>query len=108
MKIVRMKYKKYIITIALGVLLVGFLGDNSVLAHRRNKQRIAQLKQEKARYLAEYQHTQERIYRFQTDLKEKERIGREQHFLKMPDEDIYVLSDDTVTINVEPGHETVE
>ena len=105
-RVARIKYKKYIITIAVGVLLVGFLGDNSVLAHRRYKQRIAELKQVKANYLADYQRSEKRIYEFQTDKREVVRIGRERHYMKMPDEDIFVLSDDTVTINAE--HETVE
>ena len=107
-KIVKMKYKKYIITLAIGVVLVGFLGDNSVLAHRRYKQRLAELKKEKERYLADYQRTQKQIYLYQTDVREVERIGRERHYMKLPDEDIFVLSDDTVTTIVEPGHETVE
>ena len=107
-KIVKLKYKKYIITIAIGIVLVGFLGDNSVLAHRRNKQRLAQLKQEKERYLIDYQNSQKKIYLFQTDVREVERIGRERHFMKLPNEDIFVLSDDTVTVQVQSGHETVE
>lgn len=96
MKVVKLKYKKYIITIILGVLLVGILGDNSVLAHRRNKQRIAALKKEKAHYMEEYQRTQAQIFLFQTDIREVQRIGRERHLMKMPDEDIFVLSDDTI------------
>ena len=103
-----MRYKKYVIVMAIGVLLIGFLGDNTVLAHRRYQARIKELRKEKARYEADYQRTQAQIYRFETDVREVQRIGRERHFMKMPDEDIFVLSDDTIQSTVEPGHETVE
>jgi len=106
--VLRMKYKKYIIVLAIGVVLIGFLGDNTVLAHRRYQARIKELKAEKARYEADYQRTQAQIYQFETDVNEVRRIGRERHFMKMPDEDIFVLSDDTIKSNVEPGNETVE
>ena len=89
-----MRYKKYVIVMAIGVLLIGFLGDNTVLAHRRYQARIKELRKEKARYEADYQRTQAQIYRFETDVREVQRIGRERHFMKMPDEDIFVLSDD--------------
>ena len=108
MGIVKMKYKKYIIVLAVGVVLIGILGDNSVLAHRHYKARIKELQQEKARYVAEYERTQAQIFAFETDVNEVRRIGRERHFMKMPDEDIFVLSDDTLQQKTEPGHETVE
>jgi len=94
--VARIKYKKYFVVLVLGIIVVGFVGDNSVLAHRRNQKVIAGLKAEKARYLDKYQQTQGQIYKFNTDVKEMERIGREYHFMKMPDEDIFVLSDDTL------------
>ena len=106
--VIRLRYKKYIIVLAVGVVLIGFLGDNTVLAHRRYQARIKELKKEKARYEADYQRTQAQIYQFETDVREVRRIGRERHFMKMPDEDIFVLSDDTIQSQVEPGHETVE
>ena len=108
MGIVKMKYKKYIIVLAVGVVLIGILGDNSVLAHRHYKARIKELQQEKARYVAEYVRTQAQIFAFETDVNEVRRIGRERHFMKMPDEDIFVLSDDTLQQKKDPGHETVE
>ena len=108
MSIVKMKYKKYIIVLAIGVVLIGVLGDNSVLAHRHYKARIRELQQEKARYEADYQRTQAQIYAFETDVNEVRRIGRERHFMRMPDEDIFVLSDDTLQTKTDADHETVE
>lgn len=108
MSIVKMKYKKYIIVLAIGVVLIGVLGDNSVLAHRHYKARIRELQQEKARYEADYQRTQAQIFAFETDVNEVRRIGRERHFMRMPDEDIFVLSDDTLQTKTDADHETVE
>ena len=35
-------FTKYALTIVIGVLLVGFVGENSVWAHLRNMRRISQ------------------------------------------------------------------
>jgi len=35
--VARIKYKKYIVVLVLGVLLVGFIGESTVVAHLRNK-----------------------------------------------------------------------
>lgn len=93
----RMKFKRYIVVLALGVIVVGFLGDNSIMAHLRNKQRINELTEEINQNLALTRHNQERLHLLRTDPKEVERIGRERYFMKKADEDIFVLSDDNET-----------
>ena len=44
----------------------------------------------------------------QTDMKVVERVAREQHFMKMDDEDVFVLSDDDPKPQTLTGNETVE
>ena len=99
---------KYLLVLALGVLLVGFIGDNSVVAHMRNKSRISELKAEIAEHKALTKANLQRTYQLQTDMNTVERIAREQHFMKMDDEDVFVLSDDDITPTPPTANETVE
>ena len=108
MAFLRLKYNKYIIVLALGVFIVGFLGENSVVAHLRNKVRIGELKREVARNIAVTKSNVEQIDKLQTDLKTVEKVGRERYFMKMDDEDIFVLSDDDPTPESIIEDETVE
>ena len=71
---------KYLITIVIGVLVVGFIGENSYLQQAKNYRQITHLKNEIETY---------------------EKIARERYFMKTDDEDIFVLSDDAV--KEEPG-----
>ncbi len=89
-----MKYMKYIIVCILGVILVGFLDENSVWAHLRHKRQLNQLDQEIEVYTKQYQRDQARIYELDDDPKAMERIARERYFMKTDDEDIFVLSEE--------------
>ena len=94
LKVWRNLYVKYALVIILGVLLVGFLDENSVWSHMRNKQRIGELQEEIERYDASYQHDQALIRELDRNPKAMEKIARERYFMKADDEDIFVLSDD--------------
>ena len=108
MKFVHLKYHKYIIVMVLGVLLLGFVGDNSLVAHMRYKSRIRQLQAEIATHNAMTKANLEQLYLLQNDVKTVERVGRERYFMKRPDEVIFVLSDDSIAPQTPTGHETVE
>ncbi|MCR4959776.1 MAG: septum formation initiator family protein [Prevotella sp.] len=99
---------KYLVVIALGVLLVGFVGDNSIVGHMKYQSHMNELKAEIAQHRALTKANLEQIYLMQTDMKAVERVAREQHFMKMDDEDVFVLSDDDPTPQTLTGNETVE
>ena len=99
---------KYLVVLALGVLLVGFVGDNSVIGHLRKKSRMNELKEEIAQHKALTKANLQQIYLMQTDMKAVECVAREQHFMKMDDEDVFVLSDDDPRPQTLTGNETVE
>ena len=107
-RFLHLKFKKYLIVLALGVLVVGFLGDNSVVAHLRNKTRINELKSEITRNINITKKNQEQVRKLQSDPKTVEKVGRERYFMKMDDEDVFVLSDDAVTTDQFLDDETVE
>ena len=84
---------KYVVVCIAGVLIVGFLDENSLWSHMKNRQRIDELKDEKARYNAVYQRDLAKIRELDRNPKAMERIAREHYFMKADDEDIFVLKD---------------
>ncbi len=93
-RIWRVSYMKYVLVCVIGVLIVGFLDDNSVLSHINNERRIMELKEEIKHYEEVDQDNKDRIRQLEEDPKAIEKIARERYFMKTEDEDIFVLSDD--------------
>lgn len=87
-------YVKYIIVCVIGILVVVFLDENSVLSHYRNMEKIDELKDEIRYYEGLDQQNKEKIKQLQVNPKAIEKIARERYFMKADDEDIFVLSDD--------------
>ena len=85
---------KYAVVSIVGVLLVGFLDDNSMWSHIKNLQRIDELMAEKERYNAEFRRDQAQIKELDRNPKAIEKIARERYFMKADNEDIFILSDD--------------
>ena len=85
---------KYIVVAVVGIVLVGFVDENSVLRHIQNQQYINDLQDEIDRYTAQFNRDQEQIHMLDSDPKAIEKIARERYFMKADDEDIFVLSDD--------------
>lgn len=85
-------YMKYLVVMVIGVVLIGFVGSNSVWAHFKNKMLISELKDEIEHYEGEYQRDQKEIHLLQSNPKAMERIARERYFMKYADEDIFVLN----------------
>ena len=87
-------FLKYAFVLIAGVAIVGFLDDNSVWSHMKNRQRINELMEETEKYNAEYKRDQAQIRELDRNPKAIEKIARERYFMKADDEDIFVLSDD--------------
>lgn len=89
-----MPFVKYAVITVLGFVFVGIVGENSLLAHLRNKHYIGQLTEEINKYNARYKSDMRQIHELNHNPKAMERIARERYFMKHDDEDIFVLSDD--------------
>ena len=90
----RSVYFKYAVVSIVGILLVGFLDDNSIWSHFKNTQQIKELTEEKERFIEEYHQNQAQIKELNKNPKAIEKIARERYYMKADDEDIFVLSDD--------------
>jgi len=101
-------YLKYVLVIIGGVLVVGFLDENSLWNHIKYRQRIQELTEERDRYDAEHRRDQAQIKELNRNPKAMEKIARERYFMKADDEDIFVLSDDDRAPKPIVNNETVE
>ena len=87
-------YMKYLLVCIIGVLIIGFLDENSILSHINNMRRINDLKEEIKVYEDLNKSNKAKIRQLQENPKMMEKIARERYFMKADDEDIFVLSDD--------------
>ena len=89
-----LSHYKYLIVVVVGVLVVGFLDDNSFMKRMEYERRINSLKEEIAYYEALNEEQTGRLRELSRDSKAIEKIARERYFMKADDEDIYVFSEE--------------
>ena len=107
-KVMSFRGLKYILVCLLGVLIIGFLDENSVWSHMKNQRRIGELQEEIDNYNAQHNKNQAQIRKLNKDPKAMEKIARERYFMKADDEDIFVLSDDEKSTNIIATDESAE
>ena len=81
--------RKYLITLVVFVVIVGFLDENSIVRRMGYANEISRLNNEIEKYRAEYEENTERLNELAV-----ERIAREKYLMKKPNEDIYVFEED--------------
>lgn len=78
----------------LGVLLIGLVGENSLLHYMQLQVRLSEVTKELEEYEQQFERDSVRLRALQSNHKGVERIAREKYFMKHPDEDIFVLSNE--------------
>ena len=101
-----LSHYKYVITVVVGVLLVGFVDDNSFMQRVKLEMQISDLEAEIERYNEQNEADMKQLKDMKRGPKAFERIARERYFMKADDEDIFVLSDDVSSKTLE--NETTE
>ncbi|MDO4163813.1 MAG: septum formation initiator family protein [Bacteroides sp.] len=85
---------KYIITLLLFAVIIVFVDENSLMRRWAYTREENRLREEIARYRADYEENTERLNELALDSGAIERIAREKYLMKKPNEDIYVFSED--------------
>ena len=85
---------KYWITLAVAVLIIGFLDQNSLVRRYGYMREESRLRDEIEKYRQEFEESTERLNELMVDSGAIERIARERYFMKKPNEDIYVFEGD--------------
>lgn len=88
---------KYAITIVVGILLVGFVDENSFMHRVQLEMQISDLNDEIKRYSDQNEADLRQLKELRKGAGAYERIARERYFMQADNEDIYVLSDDENT-----------
>ena len=99
---------KYIVVTVIAIVFIGFVDENSIWRHMRNRQHISELQDEIKRLTDQHNYNQSQIRLLGNDTKAIEKIARERYFMKTDEEDIFVLSDDEQTQSFTNDDETVE
>ena len=99
---------KYIVVTVIAIVFIGFVDENSIWRHMRNRQHISELQDEIKRLTDQHNYNQSQIRLLGNDTKAIEKIARERYFMKTDEEDIFVLSDDEQTQAFTNDDETAE
>ena len=99
---------KYIVVTVVAFVFIGFVDENSIWRHMRNRQHISELQDEIKRLTDQHNYNQSQIRLLGNDTKAIEKIARERYFMKTDEEDIFVLSDDEQTQSFTNDDETAE
>lgn len=99
---------KYIVVTVIAIVFIGFVDENSIWRHMRNRQHISELQDEIKRLTDQHNYNQSQIRLLGNDTKAIEKIARECYFMKTDEEDIFVLSDDEQTQSFTNDDETAE
>lgn len=87
------KYK-YLITIGIFAVIMGFLDENSMIRRFKNKREIMRLESEIRKYQTEYDESTKKLNELMSDPAAMEKVAREKYLMKKPNEDIYVFEDE--------------
>ncbi|MBR5688576.1 MAG: septum formation initiator family protein [Prevotella sp.] len=85
---------KYLIVIVVGVILIGFVGENSMWNGRKLNRQIKELNNQIDSLQSKYNADSIRLSELERNPGAIEKIARERYFMKTDDEDIFMLSDD--------------
>ncbi|MGN0068946.1 MAG: septum formation initiator family protein [Alloprevotella sp.] len=89
-----LSHYKYLIVVAVGVAIVGFLDENSFMRRMQLEMEISDLQAEVDAYNAQNEADMKQLHELRRNPNAIEKIARERYFMKEDDEDIFVLSDD--------------
>ena len=92
-------HNKYWIVMFVGVLIVGFVDENSFLKRIDYEFQIRDLKSQIEAYNRRYESDSRQLHELNRNPKAIQKIARERYLMKADDEDIFVLSDDRIPEN---------
>ena len=87
------KYK-YLISIIVFAVLIGFVGDHSLVRRWAQKQEITALKSEINKQKNTYKNDKIKLERIKTNPEAVKRVAHEKYYMKTEDEDIFVIDDE--------------
>lgn len=90
---------RYWLVSILGIVIVGFVDDNSFLRRVEYEMQIRDLERRITDYNIIYERDEQKLRELRMNPKAITKIARENYFMKADDEDIFVLSDDETSLS---------
>ncbi len=85
---------KYILAMLVFFVMIGFIGESSLINRIAQKREIAELKQKIKQQQDLFAEQKEELKDIRTNLKTVKRIAREKYYMKAQDEDVFVMKDE--------------
>ena len=86
---------RYVVVGAVAFILTFLVGNNSLYHYWKNEQRKAYIQEEYNRYLPQYEADSTRLSEIRDNREHIEHIAREQYYMHLPGEEIFLLAPDT-------------
>lgn len=87
---------KYWITVLIFIAIIGFLDENSMMHRISNIRKINKLHESIREYQADYNENTKKLNELTTNPQSIEKVAREKYLMKKPNEDIFVIQEDSV------------
>ncbi len=85
---------KYLLVLIVFALIIGVLDENSLIQRYAYQQEESRLREEIAKYRADYEENTERLNELMMDSSAIEKVARERYLMKKPNEDIFVFDEE--------------
>ncbi|HNQ36687.1 MAG TPA: septum formation initiator family protein [Prolixibacteraceae bacterium] len=82
---------KYMIALILFAVWISFFDQNNLVQHRRNKQRLKALKEQRAFYREKIEADNLKMEELRSGVDNLEKYAREQFNMTRPDEDLFLV-----------------
>lgn len=99
---------KYGVVVALFVLVVGVLDENSFWNRYQHQKEIRALREEIRRYTDQYNRDTEKYNLLCSDPEVVMKVARERYYMKHDNEDVFVFVEQEEEVGEEPAEETHE
>ncbi len=87
----RLLRNKYAIAIFLFLAWIIFFDENNLIQHRKNKQRLKAIKEQRTFYREKIESDNLKMEELRSGTKNLEKYAREQFFMTKPDEELFLV-----------------
>lgn len=84
---------RYLIVLFLGFVFLGFVGENSYMAHVSHQETMDELRKEIQEYERQYKENTEKLNLLETDVEAIKAVARERYFMKAANEDVFIIKE---------------
>lgn len=92
---------KYVIALVVFAVFIGFIGENCIMERIKNKEEIATLERKIAAKKSEFVADSLKLAELKSDPEAIRTAAREQYYMKQPNEDVYIIYDNTAEADEE-------